>query len=84
MDFLQSLLANLARVENEVADRAAFWVRCVCLDPSSMGWEANTDSAIDECLDSRSRRCELIGGENFAVGVSEEGEMGVDLFENPS
>jgi hypothetical protein len=67
MDALQSFLADFTRVENEVVDRAAFRVRCICLDPSSMGWKASADSAIEKCLDSHSWRCKLIWGENFAV-----------------
>jgi hypothetical protein len=84
MDALQSFLANFARVENEVAYRAALRVRRICLDPSSMGWEACTDSAIEKRLDSRSWRGELIGRENLTVGIPDEDEMGMVLFEKPS
>ncbi len=67
MDALQSFLANLAGVEDEIADRTIFRVCHICLDPSSMGWKTSSNGAIDECLDSRSWRCELIGRENLTV-----------------
>ncbi len=47
-----------------------------------MGWQAHSNSIVDKCLNGGGRSGKLIWLEDFTIGVTDEGKLGVNLFKN--
>ncbi len=84
LSILQSVLANLAGIMGKVTEGATLRIVGISLNPTTVRWKSQPNCTIDKCLNSGSWCSKLFGQEDFAVWVSEEGEVGMNLPKYPA
>jgi hypothetical protein len=81
---LQGFLENLAGIMDKVTEGVTLRIVGISLNPTTVRWKSQPDCTIDKCLNSGSWCSKLLGQEEFAVYVSEEGEVGMNLPKYPA
>ncbi len=80
----EGLFANTAGIQYHGSNGNAHRIVAVGLDPSAMGWKLNAYGAIDKRLNAGGKGSPFIRWEDFAIRISKEDVMHVDLIEYTS